>query len=218
MLEDAVALTAELFRRHRHTHLDVFDFPFSPCTTVHPYAAVVEPLCSGLFLKVDGSHDSVGTLAVSAVWVGKVAGNVNLVRLNLLQKFAYNLHIGLSHRQLFNLARLVERQVKEVTAVERNAVVGAGCACFTTANESLDGAYLRNIHVRRLLLSKELLDFIVHLGDDLVLAVAENLVVAIDEVHETCHFLIADSDVSGCLVGDVYLVVLLYQAADGAAH
>ena len=104
VLEDAVALGAKLLRRHRHTHLDVLDFPLSPCAAIHPDAAVVEPLGACLLLEVDGSHHGVGTLAVSAVRVGEVAGYVYLVRLNLLEQFANDLNVSLAHRQLLYLA------------------------------------------------------------------------------------------------------------------
>ena len=218
MFKNAVAFAAKLLRRHRHAHLDVLDFPLCPCTAVHPDAAVVEPLRTSLLLEVDGSHDGIGTLAVSAVWVGEVAGYVYLVRFNLLKQFANDVHIRLAHRQLFNLARLIERQVEEVDVVERYTVVCAGGACLATAYESLDGAHLRSVHIARLLLSEEVLDVAVHLLYHLVLVVAEELVVAVHEVHEACHLLVADSNVARCLVGDVHVVVLLNESTDCAAH
>ena len=102
--------------------------------------------------------------------------------------------------------------------VERNAVVGAGCASLATTDKALDGAHLLGIHIARTLLGEELLDVAVHLLYHLVLAVAEELVEAVDEVHEACYLLVAHSNVARCLVGDVHVVVLLNESADGATH
>ncbi len=102
--------------------------------------------------------------------------------------------------------------------VERYLVVGAGRACLTTTNQTLDGAHLDGIHVAVLLLSQESLDILVHLLDDLILVVDKQLVEAIDEVHEASHLLVVDGDVARCLVADMHVVTLVDEALDGSAH
>ena len=196
MFEDAVALCTKLLWRHRHAHLDVLDFPFSPSSTIHPYAAVVNPFRSCLLFEVERCQNGIGTLAVSAVRVGKVARYVYLMRLNLLQQFAYYLHILLGHGQLLYLARLVEGQVEEVNLREWYAVVGACGASFASTDESFNLAYSLGVHIRRAFVLEELLDFGIHVLYYFVLAVAEYLVEAVDEVHEACHFFVAHSDVA----------------------
>ena len=97
-------------------------------------------------------------------------------------------------------------------------VVGAGCACLTATDESLYGAHLRRVDVGRTLLCEEVLDVSIHLLYHLVLVVAEQLVISVDEVHEACHLLVAHSDVARGLVCHVHVMVLLNEAADGATH
>lgn len=218
MLEDGVALGAEFLRAHGHTHLDVLDFPFSPRTTVHPDAAVLEPLGTGVLLFVDSCKDGVGTLAVGTVGVCQVAGNEYLVGLNLAEQFAYNLNILLGHGEFLYLAALIERKVKEVDVVKRYIVVSTCCTGFTTADKTLDGAHLGSIYIALLLVLECLLDVLVHLGDDLVLAVHEELVVTIDEVHEACHLLVAHGNVATGLIGHMQVVALLDKALDGTTH
>ena len=123
MFEDGIAFSAQLFGAHGHTHFDVFDFPFGPSATVHPHTTVVEPLLASLQLFVNGGENGVGTLLVRAMWVGQVACNVYLVRLNAVDKLANHLYIGLAHRQFLYLTRLVERQVEEVNTLQGDVVI-----------------------------------------------------------------------------------------------
>ena len=218
MFEDRVALCTQLLRTHGHTHLDVLYFPLSPCATIHPHAAVFEPCRLVLFLKVESSKHSVRTLAVCAVGVGEVACHEYLLRLNLLHEVAHDIDVALAHRQFFYLTALVEGQVEEVDVVERYAVVGAGGACLAAANQSLDGAYVGGVHVAGFLCSEEHLDVGIHLLYGLVAVVDEQLVEAVDEVHEACHLLVAYGNVAGGLIGDVYVVALLHETAYGASH
>ena len=218
MLEDGIALCTQLFRTDGDAHLDVFDFPFRPCAAVHPHTAVLQPRRLGLFLQVDGGEDGIRTLAVRAVRVGQVAGYVDLVRLHGTDELPHDVHVGLAHRQLLDLARLIERQVEEVDVIERNLVEGAGRARLAAADQPLDGADILCVDVAFFLVLQELLYLLVLRLDDLVLLVAEELVETVDEVHETHDLLVADGDVARCLVGDVYVVALLDKAAERTAH
>ena len=77
VLEDGVALEAELFGAEGHGHFDVVDFPFGPCAAVHPCVAVLHP---GFVEElVDGGEHGVEAYAVGAVGVGEVAGHEYLV-------------------------------------------------------------------------------------------------------------------------------------------
>ena len=126
MLQDGVALGAELFGADGHGHLDVLDFPLRPCTAVHPDAAVLQPLGAGFLLQVDGGEDAVRADAVGAVRVGQVAGHEYLVRLHLAEQVADDFHVGLADGVLLDAARLIERQVEEVAVGQRDVVVRAG--------------------------------------------------------------------------------------------
>ena len=218
MFEDGVALGSQLFRADGYSHLDVLNFPFSPGSAVHPDAAIFQPFCSGLFFQVDGCKDGVCADTVCTVGVGQVAGHEDLVRCYLAQQVAYNLHVGFADGVLLNLACLVEGQVEEVAMIQGNVVVGAGSTGLATAYQSLDGQDVARIHVAILLLGQELADFGIFLVDDLVGALVEELVEAVDEVEEANNLFIAHGDVTARLVGHVDIVLLLHQSADGAAH
>ena len=153
-----------------------------------------------------------------AVGVGQVAGDVNLMRLHLSDKLANDVDVLLGHGELLDGTALIERQVEEVNVVERNVVVCAGCASLTAANQTLDGQDVACVGIAVLLLLEELLDLLVFVLDDLVLVAIEDLVEAVDEVHEACNLLVAHSDVTAGLVGNVHVVTLLHQSTDGATH
>ena len=155
---------------------------------------------------------------MGAVWVGKVAGNEDFVWLHLFEQVAHNLNILFGHRQLLNLTALVEWQVEEVNMVERNLVVGAGCACLTTTDESLDGAHVGSIDVAFFLFGKEFLDVLIHLLDGFIFLVVEDLVETIYEVHETCYLFVVNGDVARCFVGNMQVVTLVNKSLDCSTH
>ena len=169
MLEDRVTLGSQLLRTQWNAHLDVLNLPLCPSTTIHPDAAVLQPLCTSLLLLVDGCQNSIGTFLVGSVWVGKVASHINLMRLYLLQQGSYHLYVLLCHRQLLNFSTLIEWQIKEVYMVERNLIIGAGSASLTTANQSLDGQDVASIKVALLLIGKEVLDFLIFIRNHTIL-------------------------------------------------
>ena len=54
--------------------------------------------------------------------------------------------------------------------------------------------------------------------DNLIAAISKNGVETVDEVHESANLLVAHGDITRCLVGNMHIVVLLHQSADGATH
>ena len=218
MLQDRVTLGAQLLGRHGHAHLDVLDFPLGPCTAIHPDAALLQPLGTGALLLVDGGEYGVSTLAVGAMRVGKVAGHVDLVGLDIGDELLHDGHILLRHGQLLNLTTLVERQVEEVYAIERNLAEGAGRTGFATTDETLDGQDVARVEIAFFLLGQEILDFSILRVDHLVLAFAKDLVEAIDEMHEAGYLLIAHSNIARCLIGHMHLVSLCHESLQRATH
>ena len=92
VLEDGVALEPQLLRRDWHGHFDMVDFPFGPCSTVHPYAAVLHPCF--IFQLVDGGENRIGAYAVGAVRVGEVACHENLMGLHFAKELFDNVDIA----------------------------------------------------------------------------------------------------------------------------
>ena len=160
MLEDGVSLGSQLLRAQWHAHLDVLNLPLCPSATIHPDAAILEPLCASFLLQVDGSQDGICTFLVGAMRVGKVACHIDLMRFHLLQEMANNLHILLCHRQFLDFSTLIERQVEEVYMIQRNLIVGTSGTSLATTYQTLDGQDVLGIEVALLLLCEELLDFL----------------------------------------------------------
>ena len=102
--------------------------------------------------------------------------------------------------------------------VKWNIVVSTSCTSLTTANQSLDSQNVSCVEVALLLVSEEVLNLLIFVRDNAVLRISEDLVEAIDEVHESCNFLVANSDVTRSLVCNMYIMILLNQATDGTAH
>ena len=101
---------------------------------------------------------------------------------------------------------------------ERNTVVGAGRACLAAADEALDGKHIFCIDIAFFLLGEESLYFLVLAGNDEVALLGEELVEAVDEVHEAGHLLIAHGNVAGGLISHMHIMALLHESAQGATH
>ena len=155
---------------------------------------------------------------MGAVGVGQVGGHENLVRLDAGDELLYGQNVALRHGQFLHPSRLIEGQVEEVDVVGADTVVGACKACLATADEAFEGEEGLAVVVAAFLLVDELLDGLVTLADDLVAATGEQLVKAIDEVHEPRHLLVVHGDVAARLVGDVHVVSLLHESAYRATH
>ena len=150
--------------------------------------------------------------------VGQVAGHINLMGFHLFEQLLYDGHIGFAHGILLYLAALIEGQVEEVDMRERNTVVGAGRACLAAADEALDGEHIFCIDIAFFLLGEESLYFLVLAGNDEVALLGEELVEAVDEVHEAGHLLIAHGNVAGGLISHMHIMALLHESAQGATH
>ena len=140
------------------------------------------------------------------------------MRLYFLNKVAYNLHIFLGHWELFDLTALVEGKVKEVYMVERNVVKGTCCARFATTNKAFQCEYIACIEVARFLILKSILYFFVHVNDNLVFRIVENLVETVDEMHKACYLFVVHCNVTTCFISHVNIVLLVYKALYCSAH
>ena len=155
---------------------------------------------------------------MGTVRIGKVGSHIDLMWLNLREQFDNRRHVVFCHREFLNLSALIERQVEEVDMMAVDAVVLAGQTRLTSADQSFQTENLLIVEVALLLILDEGLHRLVGVLDDLVGAIGKDGVEAIDEVHETTHFLIAHSDIARSLVGHMHIVLLLHESADGASH
>ena len=102
--------------------------------------------------------------------------------------------------------------------VERYLIVGAGGARLATTYQTFDGTDVGRVDVAVFLVLQIGLNLLILVLDNLVGLVAKELVETVDEVHEACHLLIANSNVSAGFVGDMHVVALLYESSNGATH
>ena len=73
---------------------------------------LLKPLCT---LKlVDCLENSLGTYSVSTMWVCKVTRKINLMRLDLIEKFYTDIYICLCTLAFLDTSGLVERKVEEM--------------------------------------------------------------------------------------------------------
>ena len=196
MSEYRITFLSEFLRTHRHTHLYVSHIPFSPGSAIHPYPTVLEPLCPSLLLLIDGSKHGVSTLTMRAMRVGKVGCHIYLMWLNLRDKFLNRYHILLRHRQLLDLSTLIERQVEEMDMLAVDAIILTCQTSLTTTDKSLQTQYLFCVEITFLLGFQEVLHHLIAVLDNLVRAIGEDGVKAVDEMHETTYLLIAHSDIT----------------------
>ena len=140
------------------------------------------------------------------------------MRFYFAEQVQHNFYIGFADRILFNLSGLIERKVKEVATAERNMVERTSGTSFTTANQTFDGQNIACIHVAFFLSREKLLDFSVFVADYFILTVFEQLVKAVDEMHEAYYFFIAYGNVSRSFVSYVYFMSLLYETAQCTSH
>ena len=134
------------------------------------------------------------------------------MRLYFLNKVAYNLYILFAHWQLLNLTALIEGQIKEVYMVERNVVKGTCCACFATTNKTFQCQHIASIKVAWFLILESFLYLFVHVNDNLIFRVIENLVETVNKVHEACYLFVVYCNITACFVSHMYIVLLIYKA------
>ena len=99
--------------------------------------AVLKPLLA--FALTQRLKNSFCANPMSSVRVSEVACNINLVRLNLVEKFENDVYILLSPLSLLDASCLIERKVEEVSVcvgvkTERTHC----CACLGTTDCGLD--------------------------------------------------------------------------------
>ena len=114
----------------------------------------------------------------------------------LRDEVSNNIYISLTHWELFDLTRLIERKIQEVYVVEWDLIECTSCASLSTTDKSLDCAYILCVDITFLLAFQEVLNLFVFKLDNLILLVTEYLVKAIDEVHEAYNFLISNGNVA----------------------
>ena len=102
--------------------------------------------------------------------------------------------------------------------VERNVVKGACRACFAATDKAFQRQHIACIEVARLLILEGFLYFLVHVNDDLVFRMVENLVETVDKVHEACYLFVVHCNVTACLISHMNVVLLVDKALYGAAH
>ena len=102
--------------------------------------------------------------------------------------------------------------------VSRYMIKGAGRAGLSPSDKSLEYENITRIKIPLFLLPEELFDFLVFVADYLIGIVAEKLVEAVDEVHETGHLFIPDGYVAAGLVSNMHIVALLHQSPNGSSH
>ena len=144
------------------------------------------------------------------MWVGKVAGNEDLVGFHFTQQVAYDFHIGFADGVLLNLTSFIERQVEEMAVIQRDIIIGTCRTRFTAANQSFDSQDVAGVHITVFLIFQIVADFGVLFVDNLVLTVVKELVETVDEVQETDYLFIAYGNVAGSLIGHMYVMFLFY--------
>ena len=99
-----------------------------------------------------------------------------------------------------------------------DTVVATGISRLTTTDQSLHGEDGLVVKVALLLLLDVVHNLAIADLDHLVGAVAKELVEAVDEMHIKAHLLVGNGDIATGLIGDMHIVPLLDQSADGAPH
>ena len=155
---------------------------------------------------------------MGSVWVGQIGCYINLVGCYVGKQRFHQVYVTFGHGELFYAATLVERQFQEVDMVALNAIIGASQTCLATADERLHTAYFLRVHVAFLFLCQEVFHGMVALGDDVVVAIGENGVETIGEMHEAHYLFVAYGNVTRRLIGYVNIVTLLHQSANGTTH
>ena len=155
---------------------------------------------------------------MGAMRIGQIGSHIDLMGLYLLQQLPDRLHITFRHRKFLYLATLVERQIEEMDMIFSDMVVATGIAGLATTDQALHGEDGLIVPVSFFLLLQ-----IIHyltIADlyHLVGAVCKELVETVNEVHIEPYFLICHSNITGGLISDVNVVLLLHQTTDGAAH
>ena len=207
MAEDSMTLLYQLIGAEGNGHIYHAEFPLLPGSAIEPDVAFLCPVV--VFHYLHSAQHSFDAYTMGAVWVGEVAGSVNLVWFDGTQKLNDNVNISFSQLAFLDGAALVEGQVKEVhirSVVKPYATVGS--ACFGATDCPLDVKQLTRLGLSFHFILYKIADFL-H---------------TVTEPYFTSGVEILDDDVvlhgyvSACLIGDVHIVLLLDESAEGASH
>src|SRR5712692_5169740 len=177
--------------------------PFLPGATVEPDLE----LKSFLPYLTYGPEDGVGTNPVRTVWVGKVAGHVDLRRFEPLEQGNNVGNVLRMDGGLGNGAGPVKAEVHEFQMFRRDAA-GQGCRpSFRLPNQRLDLEHILRIGLSWLLgPQKTLHPFLDRLC--MVLVNREQAVKLHHEIGETPGIMVENGDVAAGHVGNMDLVIL----------
>ena len=96
--------------------------------------------------------------------------------------------------------------------IKRNLIECTSCTSFSTTDKSLDSTYILTVNITLFLLLEELLYLFIFRSDNLILLITEELIEAIDEVHETYNFLIANGNITRSFISYMHVMALLYKS------
>ena len=100
----------------------------------------------------------------------------------------------------------------------RNMVIATGISGLASTNQTFYRQDSPIVPISLFFLLQVTHDFTIANLNNLVGTVGKELVETVDEVHIEAHLFICHSDIAGSLVGNVDIMFLLFQAANGATH
>ena len=158
---------------------------------------------------IEGLEDCLHTGAVCAVWVGKVASGVYLVRTHLTEQLDDDVDILRGEGTLLDAARLVKWQVEEVGVGVGVETEGAHRSTrLGTTDGTLDIEEFTRLGLTTLLGS----DDIAHLAKGVAKA---QLLRRIDILE---HHIVVNGNITRCLVCHMHIVTLIHEADEGTTH
>src|SRR6185312_13137593 len=162
-------------------------------------------------------EDDVQAYLMGSVRIGEVAGAIDLIRLQLPQQTDRQLDIAFAHRLFFDGPRFIERQVHEMDVLLREADIAAGGLGFATADQALDGPDLRRIDIARFF-GLEITGGLIEDLRGFPAVDARQYLEAYGKVQEAGDEFVRDGDVARGLVSHMYVMSLVLQPHEGAAH
>ena len=184
------------------------DFPFCPCTAIHPYTAILHPF---LILDIVNSRKNrIQTNTMSAMRVGQVSGNKNLIRLNFFKKIFDNISIYLGQISFFNCSRFIKRQIQEMNIFRFHTDIITCSTRFSLTNQRFQMANIGCIYVPVLFLFYKFSYF--RMFSHKFRSIEAKIFCDSPHKHYiTHHIFVSDCDISRCFISNMYIMMLIYQ-------
>ena len=201
--------------RHRHGHFNLMDFPLRPRPTVEPDPAIFHEIF--MLQRINGRLNGIPTNLVGSVWVGKITGGINLVRLDFFNNIGYNFNIFSPNFIFFDSTSFIKRHVQKMYVCFWNTHKTASGLGFASPNNPLYVPDCFRIYIRHFFIFQKMLGFAINFIRFQIIN-SKLIIVVNHKINESNGLIIGNRNITRRLVSHVYVMTLVFEPLESPTH